>query len=130
MAETPTTSEPNREPGRRVLIVDDNPDAARMLMVLLKLKGFEVSTAHDGIEALHAARELRPAVILMDLNLPRMSGVEVAEELRRSDGFAQTMIVAVSGHSADRLQGPSPFDDHLTKPVDHDRLTRLINKGR
>jgi CheY-like chemotaxis protein len=62
----------------------------------------------------------------MDLTLPRMSGVEVAEELRKSDGFAQTVIVAISGYGADQIPQPSPFDGHLTKPVELDRLLRLM----
>ena len=126
MVEIAITSDASRDAGKKVLVVDDNRDAARMLQVLLKMQGCEVSIAHDGIEALAAAKASRPDVILMDLTLPRMSGVEVAEELRKSDSFAQTAIMAVSGHGADRLPQPSPFDGHLTKPVDLDRLLRLM----
>jgi CheY-like chemotaxis protein len=110
----------------RVLIVDDNHDAARMLKLLLKLEGYEVRIAHDGPDAIAAATANQPAVILMDLTLPGMSGLEAAEQLRQADGLADTVIVAVSGHAADRLPQPSPFDAHLTKPVDHDRLIRLL----
>jgi CheY-like chemotaxis protein len=62
----------------------------------------------------------------MDLTLPGMSGLEAARELRQRDGFHDTVIVAVSGHPADWLPQPSPFNDHLTKPVDRDRLIRLL----
>jgi CheY-like chemotaxis protein len=119
------SSEPQVSP-TSVLIVDDNRDAARMLEVLLKIGGYDVSTAHDGIEALGIAKAISPTVILMDLTLPGKSGVEVAEELRQSQDFANTMIIAVSGHAADRLQQPSPFDAYLTKPVDHERLMRVL----
>lgn len=126
MAEPLVASLEQSDPRKRVLVVDDDLDSARMLRVLLKLKGYEVSTALDGLEALEAAKAFRPDVILMDLTLPKMNGLEVAQELRKADGFALTMIVAVSGHAADRLPQPSPFDCHLTKPVDHDQLMRLL----
>ena len=91
MVEIAITSDASRDAGKKVLVVDDNRDAARMLQVLLKMQGCEVSIAHDGIEALAAAKASRPDVILMDLTLPRMSGVEVAEELRKSDSFRRPL---------------------------------------
>jgi hypothetical protein len=69
---------------------------------------------------------LRTFVGRADLTLPRMNGVEFAEELRTSDGFEKTVIVAISGYGADRLPQPSPFDGRLTKPVDLDRLLGLM----
>jgi two-component system, chemotaxis family, CheB/CheR fusion protein len=126
MAGTAMASDERCDPRQRVLIVDDCRHCARMLMLLLRLQGYEVSAAHDGIEALALAKALQPSIILMDLTLPRMSGVEVAEELRKSDGFAQTVIVAISGYGADQIPQPSPFDGHLTKPVELDRLLRLM----
>jgi CheY-like chemotaxis protein len=125
MADTVLVSGERCDPRQRVLIVDDCHNAARMLQVLLKMQGYEVSTAHEGLEALAVAREQRPALFLMDLTLPRMSGAEVAEELCNLDCFAETVIVRISGYGADRLPQPTPFNGHLTKPVDLDSPLRF-----
>lgn len=106
--------------GMRVLIVDDSRDTARMMRLLLSGEGYEARVAFDGLEAVEVAREFRPAVVLLDLGLPGMSGAEVASELRGTAGFEATVIVAISGYGADRV--PSGFDGHFVKPVDHDAL--------
>jgi CheY-like chemotaxis protein len=126
MTESASAFEQQCHPLKRVLIVDDQDDNARMLRLLLKHYGYEVSIAHNGPEAIATARATRPAVILMDLMLPGMSGLETANALRQMEGLADTVIVAVSGYAADRLPDPSPFNSHMTKPVDHDRLLRLL----
>jgi CheY-like chemotaxis protein len=111
----------------RILVVDDNADAARMLRVLLKGEGHETSIAFDGPEAIEAAKLHRPDVVLLDLTLPGMSGVEVATELRCITELAACRLVAVSGHGEERLPYPSPFDHHFLKPVNLDALLEYLS---
>lgn len=110
----------------RVLIVDDAEDTARMLRVLLKGAGHEARTAFDGPEAIEAAAQFRPDVVLLDLTLPGMGGIEVAEGLRRLPGLVGCTIVAVTGYGEDVLPSPSPFDRHFLKPVEHDALLAYL----
>ena len=109
-------------PPLRILVVDDNADAARMLQVLLRCEGHEARIAFDGPAAIEAATLLRPDVVLLDLTLPGMSGVEVAAELRCLPELSDCRLVAVTGHGEERLPSPSPFDHHFQKPVDHAAL--------
>lgn len=115
-------------PARRVLIVDDCRDSARSLRVLLKMQGYEARIAHDGPEGLRAAKEQRPDIVLLDVTLPGMSGVEVAEAMRQDPALETACIIAVSGHGREYLPDPSPFDHHVLKPIDHDRLFRLLEE--
>ncbi|QDV38217.1 response regulator [Tautonia plasticadhaerens] len=111
-------------PARRVLIVDDSVDTTRMMRVLLKGEGFQVLAATDGAEALAAARDFRPDVVLLDLTMPGMTGQEVAEALRNGGDTAGAQIIAVSGYG---VQGVPPGFDHLlVKPVDFEALLNLI----
>jgi CheY-like chemotaxis protein len=111
---------------RRVLIVDDSRDTARLMKVLLKIEGYETRTAYDGPEAIETARTQRPHVVLLDLILPTMGGAEVAAALRSVPELSGCQIVAVSGYDADRIPHPSPFDHHLTKPVDPHHLIQVL----
>jgi two-component system, chemotaxis family, CheB/CheR fusion protein len=106
----------------RILVVDDNADTARMLKVLLRCEGHEARIALDGPAAIEAATLFRPDVVLLDLTLPGMGGVEVAAELRCLPELAACRLVAVTGHGEERLPAPSPFDRHFQKPVDHAAL--------
>ena len=115
-------------PKTRVLVVDDSVDTAKMMKLILKQEGYEVTTAYDGPEAVLAAKSQRPDVVLLDVTLPTMGGVEVAMELRMTEELKDVLIVAVSGYSDEFLPDPSPFDDHLMKPVDPDRLVTLLAK--
>jgi two-component system, chemotaxis family, CheB/CheR fusion protein len=117
-------------PTRRVLVVDDELDAALMLAELLKLHGHEVRVAHDGHTALEVAGEWMPEVVLLDLGLPDIDGYEVARRLRTQVGaqagaqVSKSMrIVAVTGYQREdtRLQAAG-FDDHVLKPPTLDRL--------
>jgi CheY-like chemotaxis protein len=119
-------TESRDEGPRRVLVVDDSEDTARMMRLLLKREGFAVTIARDGHEALQSALEHRPEIVLLDLRLPGMSGLEVAEAIRRAPDLASTRLIAVSGYGRDRLPEPSPFDDYLTKPLDHNQLIGLL----
>ena len=120
-----------RRPGvpRRVLVVDDNTDAAAMLDLLLRSLGHETRVAHEGGEALRAAEEFRPDIVLLDIGMPGLDGYEVARRLRRQSS-APLRIVAVTGwgQDADRQRSAEAgFDLHLVKPVDAAELAQALN---
>jgi CheY-like chemotaxis protein len=105
---------------RRVLVVDDNEDAAESLAALLRIFGHEVSVALDGEQALTLAPQQRPDVVLLDLGMPRMDGHEVARRMRSEPWGATMRIIALSGFGdgADRARSrEAGCDDHLVKPV-------------
>jgi signal transduction histidine kinase/CheY-like chemotaxis protein len=113
----------------RVLLVEDNPAAAEGLRELLTLWGHEVSFAADGEAALRAAAGEPPDVVLLDLGLPGMDGFEVARRLRRQPGFAEVLLVAVTGYGQERDRErtrEAGFDLHLLKPVAPEDLKRLL----
>lgn len=113
----------------RVLIVDDNCDAATMLAALLSFEGFEVRTAQDGTDGIRQAECYDPEVILLDIGLPGMDGYEVARRLRSSPTLHRPRIIAVTGWggAADVKRSQlAGIDHHLVKPVDPDEVTRLI----
>jgi CheY-like chemotaxis protein len=119
-------------PSRRILVVDDNVDAARSLARLLtKLYGQDVRVAHDGPQALLAAEEFLPEVVLLDIGLPGMDGYQVARQLRSDGCCAGSTIIAVSGYGQDedrRRSREAGFNHHLVKPLDYDALTTLISQ--
>ena len=105
----------------RILIVDDHEDSAEMLSMLLSSKGHDTRTALDGAVALTVAEAFRPHVGLLDLNLPGMSGYELATRLRAMPGLTTMRLVAVTGHGSDAHRArarAAGFDEHLLKPVD------------
>jgi signal transduction histidine kinase len=115
-------------PGKRILIVDDNVDAAESLAEVLTDMGYEVATAEDGPQALELVPRFRPEVCLLDIGLPVMDGYELAERLR--DSFPEHgRLIAVTGYgqAKDRERSSKAgFSGHLVKPVDLDELTRLV----
>jgi CheY-like chemotaxis protein len=117
----------------RILVVDDNVDAADSLSHVLRLQAHEVRVAYDGLAALAAARDMKPDVVLLDIGLPAMDGLEVAKSLRaRSDG-PRPLLVAMTGfgQAEDRARtAAAGFDHHLTKPVDPKLLQSLIQSAR
>lgn len=115
-----------RPSGLRVLIVEDDADTSRALKLLLKMEGHEARVAPDGPEALDAAAAHAPEVVLLDLTLPTLGGLEVARLLREAPGGSALILVAVSGYGRETIPDPSPFDQHLTKPIDPDRLLKLL----
>jgi two-component system CheB/CheR fusion protein len=118
---------------RRILLVEDNPDAARSLAILLRLDGHDVRVAADGPQALAAAAEHPPEVVLCDLGLPGMDGYAVATALRGNPATARVRLVALTGYGqeADRRRSAAAgFDLHLTKPVDPAALQQLLAGGR
>ena len=113
----------------RVLVVDDNVDAAQSLALLLQTTGHEVHTSHDGVTALENARDWRPEVVLLDIGLPRMDGYEVARRLRADARLEKALLVALTGYGQDedrRLSQEAGFDAHLTKPIDMTELETLM----
>ena len=105
---------------RRLLVVDDNLDAAESLALLLRAQGHEVRRAHSGPEALEIARDFMPEVILLDIGLPGMDGYEVARAVRADGVLARCHVIAVTGYGRDedrRRSSEAGFDHHLVKPV-------------
>ena len=114
---------------RRVLVIDDNQDAAETLRDLLEIGGHAVAVAYNGREGLGLAREFRPEVVLCDLGLPELDGFAVATELRTYPEMAAIRLIALSGYGRDedrRRSREAGFDLHLTKPVDPIYLEQLI----
>ena len=114
---------------RRVLVVDDNQDAAHALRLLLQTDGHEVMVAADGAAGLALAREHRPDVVLLDIGLPTLSGYEIATRIRADPALKGTVLVAVTGYGQmhDRARASaSGFDHHLVKPVEFRALQELL----
>ena len=123
----PASSEP--APRRRVLVVDDNKDAANALRLLLESEGHEVRTAGDGMAGLAVAREYGPEVVLLDISLPRLDGYETARRMREDARLRDVTLIAITGYgqSHDRARAAAAgFDHHLTKPVEYTSLQRLF----
>ncbi|MBC7663596.1 MAG: PAS domain S-box protein [Caulobacter sp.] len=115
--------------GLRVLVVDDNVDSAESLSQVMQILGYPVAVAHDGVEAAETAAEWRPSVVLMDIGMPRMSGLEAARALRARPGGERTWLIALSGWGQDEDRSKSRaagFDHHFVKPVDVEALIELI----
>ncbi len=114
---------------RRILVVDDNVDAADSLAILLQALGHDTSVAYDGIEALELAEAYRPDIVFLDIGMPRMNGLEVAAALRKKPAFQRTVLIALTGWGSheDRARSQSAgFDHHLTKPASPTLLKRLL----
>ncbi|MDI1449289.1 PAS domain S-box protein [Polyangium sp. 6x1] len=119
---------PSAGQSRRVLVVDDNVDAAETMAALLETLGHEVSVAHDGEAALEAVSNGHPEIVLLDIGLPRMDGYEVCKRLR-DDGTPRPFIVAVTGYgqAEDRERAlKAGFDAHLVKPASFDAIQAVL----
>jgi two-component system CheB/CheR fusion protein len=113
----------------RILVVDDNVDAAESLGRLLKMMGHQAETLHTGSEALPAATTHQPDVMLLDIGLPGLTGYEVAQRLRETQGTESIILVAITGYGQDEDHQRSKragFDYHLVKPVDPQQLVQLL----
>ena len=113
---------------RRILIVDDNHDAAKSLAKLLEMNGNETSVAHDGAEAVNGAECFFPDVILLDIGLPKMNGYDACRSIRKRCG-KEVVIIALTGWGQDedrRRSKEAGFDNHLVKPVDPKTLMQLL----
>jgi len=114
---------------RRVLVVDDNRDAAQSLAMLLREMGHETRTSSDGLEAVQAAATFQPDVMLLDIGLPNLDGYEVARRIRRQPWGKRILLAALTGWGQDEDKSGSKtagFDRHLTKPVEPFALRELL----
>lgn len=114
---------------RRILIVDDNRDNADSLATLLEMTGNETLTAYDGLEAIEAAERFRPEVLLLDIGLPKLNGLEVCRHVREQSWGKGILVVAISGwgQEEDRRKSlEAGFDHHLVKPADPSALIELL----
>jgi CheY-like chemotaxis protein len=117
---------------RRILIVDDNRDAAESLGRLLELLGHEIHYAHDGVRALETVGEVHPEVVLLDIGLPGLDGYGVCRGIREKEGEPRPFVVAVTGWGQEKDRQRSfdaGFDAHLVKPVEIGKLTELLAEG-
>ncbi|MFL6200797.1 MAG: MEDS domain-containing protein [Thermoanaerobaculia bacterium] len=127
--EIPVVAQAPQASHRRILVVEDNEDAAATLRDFLELSGHEVELASSGSDGVQAAREFHPEVVLCDLGLPGMDGYEVAAALRSDPETASAKLIAVTGYGREedrRKSKEAGFDLHLTKPVDPVQLRRLL----
>jgi signal transduction histidine kinase/CheY-like chemotaxis protein len=118
-------------PRARILVADDNYDAAQSLALVLGMDGHEVRTASDGLEALRIAEEFRPQLVLLDIGMPKLDGYETARRLRERPWSQATLLFALTGwgQEEDRERARrAGFDRHLVKPVDPDALSQLLNQ--
>jgi CheY-like chemotaxis protein len=125
-AETPAEGSP-----ARVLVVDDNLDAADTLTTFLEMLGLQARQANDGESAVSAALDFAPDVVLLDIGLPGMDGYQVARALRAEPRLARTTLIALTGWGAEddrRRAMDAGFDDHLTKPVDLGVLEDVLRR--
>jgi DNA-binding response OmpR family regulator len=114
----------------RVLVVEDNPNVARMATLLLELYGIDVETLSRGNPVVEMARSFRPHFILLDIGLPDIDGFQVAGLIRQDAELDSTVIIAVSAYSPDMYPTrTAPFDHYLVKPVDFDVLVSLLRQS-
>jgi CheY-like chemotaxis protein len=119
--------------GTRILVVDDNRDAADTLTMVLELAGHEVRTAYDGINALQLAEAFRPKVMLLDLGMPHMDGYQTARQIRDQSWSHSMVLVALTGWGQEqdrRRTREAGFDHHFVKPVDPQAISRLIDQAQ
>jgi CheY-like chemotaxis protein len=114
---------------RRVLIADDNRDAAESLAMLLQMEGHEVTVVHDGREAVTAFEKTRPDAALLDIGMPGLNGYEIARVIRRAPYGRDVTLVAVTGWGQDNDKAQATeagFNHHFTKPVEPEAITALL----
>ncbi|MCX4173128.1 MULTISPECIES: PAS domain S-box protein [Paraburkholderia] len=120
-----------RTAGLRVVIVDDNADAADSLAMVLELEGHEVRTAGDGIAGLELIGEFAPQAVILDIGLPRLNGYELARRIRHDHQDADILLIAVTGWGQQQDKQTAEeagFDHHFTKPVDPRELQRVLSR--
>ena len=114
---------------RRMLVVDDLKDSADSLAMLLRMLGYEVRTAYDGLEAVAAAEGFRPEVVLLDIGMPRLNGLDACRRIRERSWGHEVFIVALTGWGQNedrRRTAQAGFDAHIVKPVDPEVLMKLV----
>lgn len=126
---SPVLVEPDLSGGHRLLVVDDNQDAAASLALLLRLQGHEVQVANDGATALEIASLFKPELIFLDIGMPGLDGYEVARRIRRTPGLDGTVLAALTGWGQQedrRRSAEAGFDHHLVKPPDPQAIEDLV----
>jgi CheY-like chemotaxis protein len=116
-------------PKHRVLVIDDNVDAADTLSTLLELLGHDVRTAHDGRTGVRLAAEFCPRLILLDIGMPVMDGYAVAAEIRATATGTGAVLAALTGWGQDhdrKKTRAAGFDHHIVKPADPDELQKIL----
>jgi len=122
-----------RSQGRRVLVVDDNPDHLELLADLLRARGYEVTEARDASEALRVISDQKPHACVIDIGLPDMNGYEVARRIRRAPENCDCVLIALTGYGQEEDHQRSMqngFDHHLVKPIEMETLPHLIESLR
>jgi DNA-binding response OmpR family regulator len=126
----------NAVPDAKVLLVDDDPVILKLLQVNFEMEGYTVSTACDGVEGLEKARAEHPDIVLLDIMMPRMDGLQVTKELKGNDDTKGIPIILLSAKAqASDVQAGKEMgaDDYLTKPFDPlellDRVNELLEGG-
>ena len=117
--------------GCRMLVVDDNKDSAESLGMLLRLKGNDIRTAYDGLDAFEVAQTFRPELVLLDIGLPKMNGYDVARRIRQESWGQDIILVALTGWAQEedkRLSREAGFNFHLVKPVKISTLDELLGE--
>ena len=120
---------PEKAAGCRVLVVDDNVDAAQSLGMLLEMTGHEIRLAYDGPTALQAAIDYQPDVVLLDIGLPGLDGYQVAQRIRQQDKLKGIVLVALTGYGQESDQQHSQeagFNHHLVKPADFNEIENIL----
>ena len=119
--------------GRRVLVVDDNVDAAETVAAYLRLEGHEAKVVTEGAEVLGSARVFEPQVVVLDIGLPGIDGYQIARQLRSEAQTRDTLLIAVTGYGRDEdraLAAAAGFDCHFVKPADPVEIQAVIERGR
>jgi CheY-like chemotaxis protein len=117
----------------RILVADDNEDAAQSLATLLEAVGHEVATAYDGLDAVESAAALRPDVVVLDIGMPTLDGYEAARRIRAGLGGSGMLLIALTGwgQPGDQRQAAAAgFNLHLTKPVDPTKIVAMLAEHR
>lgn len=116
-----------------ILVAEDSFDGREMMRTLLGLKGYDVLVAEDGVQAIDMALKNSPDLIFVDLELPRLDGISVARNIRRSAKLGGVPIVAISGHDPSRYEEAAlaaGCSDYLMKPIDFERLDTILELSR
>jgi CheY-like chemotaxis protein len=116
-------------PGFKVLVADDNHDAANSLALVLRMMGHDVVTAYDGEQAIETADAFRPDAVLLDIGMPKLNGYEAARRLRQQEWGENILLVALTGWGQEedrRRTSEAGFDHHLTKPVDAASIESIL----
>jgi CheY-like chemotaxis protein len=128
----PSHSEPGFDSGRRILVVDDNPDTADSLALLLQMTGNETHVARDGLAALEAAAKFKPDVVLLDIGLPKLNGYDVCRRIREQPWGKDTVLIALTGWGQDEDRQKTTdagFNGHLVKPVGYADLMTMVTES-